>query len=149
MLNSQMAKYFVVWELFRQNRRILIFCFYHRGFEKFDDPCPISRERNIWQMVLLKCLFLMISGTIWYARPYLTLFSNSHILNAHRGGHFEKTSSMEKLIGFGNKHPDFYFVDVLMSGTIKGRFRKTEMATNSTRAQVQHNSFYQQIQHTF
>ena len=80
----------IVWELFRQNRRMLIFCFYHRGFEKFDDPCPISRERNIWQVSCWNVCSLWsqeqfdMLGPTWHYSVILTLS------NAHRGGHFEK-----------------------------------------------------------
>ena len=64
----------IVWELFRQIGEFWYFVF-TTGFLK----SLMTLDETFDKYGLLKCLFLMISGTIWYARPYLTLFSNSHI----------------------------------------------------------------------
>ena len=49
-----------------------LFCYpCKRAFEKFVDPWPlltyISRTKHLTNMILWTFLFLMISGTIWYA----------------------------------------------------------------------------------
>ena len=103
----------------------------YKGFEKFVDPSPILtyilRTKHLTNMVLLTFLFLMVSGTIWYATWHRSFW----YIYTHWGGHFEekKSPSMEKVIGFWNKHPDCFWYPWCQEQYNQGWLHNREMAT--------------------